>query len=698
MKPIIASSYVSDTDNPIKTPWGLTSNSNTVEYKMIDLNSLERIQDQIDSLNNQLIFDEDKSKRIKQAIKDLNNPLLEDAYSVDELVEYKKWYNQAAKNKLQISQTCKDWFEGIFALLIPFGVDYYKTKYRDTSLYNIKPVQFSIDILKEIAGFVDYFDLDVNTIIYNNLLIRINQKEMTKLKEVNTYTLQELKWYKFWYDDGLGVYKPSLNSKFKEALDEESKTEIVFDLDDLKLIKSCADNYYEYHVRDDYKMSIEEDNILDKLDARISFLRKKIIHQHTKDVFNQSIKTHATQEEKQEEMNTNSHDEKEIVANPFVEKQEEIWARDHIHIYTISDIYWISKWCEDKIKITKSIADKYRDASREIFKITGKKPEVTSSLPIVNVYVFFSLKELKEIRNYASMYYSSNEKTIEAKNTLYDINLRIKYLEKQSEEILNAVRKGYYETQNVMLETNSYHEEDIFWYTEWVLDKVYDKTISNIILSCSKALKEVDAASRFPDRVICYIDLKDLKEIRYYAMIHYNDMDHDFPDKKRLDEEMIALCRLDEKIAFMEEYRDARIKFQMEKEEKQNNSTETETNCKPATKLDCKSENSNAFIICECRGIATGMCDVELRLSNVIRECIEHGYGVEYKYNDNCITKGYIQSGEMIHNLKNDSISFKMKFVDTMNDGEFDIYSKVLDLKAIRFDDKTNTLYLQENA
>jgi hypothetical protein len=218
---------------------------------------------------------------------------------------------------------------------------------------------------------------------------------MTKLKEVNTYTLEELKWYKFWYDNR-AVIKPSLDSKFKEALDEESKTEIEFDLDDLKLIKSGADNYYNHNVRDDYKMSIEEDNILDKLDARISFLRK---------------------------------------------------------------------------------------------------------------------------------------------------------------------------------------------------------------------MKKV---------------------------------------------------------------------------------TESE--------LDCKSENPNAFIMCECRGIATGMCDIELRLSNVIRECIEHGYDVEYKYNDNYISKGYIQSGEMIHNLKNNTISFKIEFVSTNDDCEFDIYSKNLDLKAIRFDDKTNTLHLQENA
>lgn len=79
---------------------------------------------------------------------------------------------------------------------------------------------------------------------------------MTKLKDANTYTLEELKWYKFWCDS-ITVITPSLDSKFKEALDENSKTEIEFDLDDLKLIKSGADNYYEYHVRDDYKMSIE---------------------------------------------------------------------------------------------------------------------------------------------------------------------------------------------------------------------------------------------------------------------------------------------------------------------------------------------------------------------------------------------------------------------------------------------------------
>ena len=635
------------------------------------------------------------TERIKQAIKDLNESLPDDAYSVDELVEYKKWYSQAAKNKLQISQTCKDWFEGVFALLIPYGVDYYKTKYRDTSLYNIKPVNFSIDILKEIAGFgfAKHLEQDVNEIIYNNLIRRINQKEMTKLKEVNTYTLEEIKWYKFWYDSR-AVIKPSLDSKFKEALDEESKTEIEFDLDDLKLIKSGADNYYNYCVRDDYKMSIEEDDILDKLDARISFLRKKIIHQHTKDVFNSPVNSSA----EDEEIVSNAYvEEQETVFNAHVEEQEEKWTIMHLHTYSTTNIYWINKWCENILKVTESLKYKCDDASREIFKLTGKKPEAVDTIPYIDVYVFFSLKELKEIRNYASMYYSSNEKTVEAKDTLYDINLRIKYLEKQSEKILDALRKGYDETQAVMLETNTYNRNDIDWYAEWVLDKfLINNTISNIILCCMKTLNEADSTGKHPNTTICYMHLEDLKEIRKYVNIHYNDINHDFPDRKRSDKEIIALCRLDEKIAFMEEYKDAKLKFYVEKEEKMKK--EAETNCKPATEIGCKSENPNAFIMCECRGIATGMCDVELRLSNVIRECIKHGYDVEYKYNDNCISKGYIQSGEMIHNLKNNTVFFKIEFVSTNDDCEFDIYSKNLDLKAIRFDDKTNTLHLQQNA
>lgn len=247
-----------------------------------------------------------------------------------------------------------------------------------------------------------------------------------------------------------------------------------------------------------------------------------------------------------------------------------------------------------------------------------------------------------------------------------------------------------------MLETNTYNRNDIDWYAEWVLDKfLINNTISNIILSCMKTLNEADSTGKHPNATICYMHLEDLKEIRKYVNIHYYDLNHDFPDRKRSDKEIIALCRLDEKIAFMEEYKDAKLKFYVEKEERMKK--EAETNCKPATELDCKSENPNAFIMCECRGIATGMCDIELRLSNVIRECIEHEYDVEYKYNDNCITKGYIQSGEMIHNLKNNTVVFKIEFVPTNGDCEFDIYSKNLDLKAIRFDDKTNTLHLQQN-
>lgn len=144
----------------------------------------------------------------------------------------------------------------------------------------------------------------------------------------------------------------------------------------------------------------------------------------------------------------------ETVSNAYVDKQEEIWVKNHIYVYSISDIYWIDKWCENILKVTDSLKHKCRDASKEIFKITGKLPEATSDKLIVSVYVFFSLKELKEIRNYASMYYSSNVKTVEARNTLCDINLRIKYLENQ----LPTRQAIGYPSQNTM-NLNSYQKE-----------------------------------------------------------------------------------------------------------------------------------------------------------------------------------------------------------------------------------------------
>lgn len=68
MKPMLAGSYVFDTNNPIKTPWGLTSNNSKVNYKMIDLNSTEMSLQQLESLYNQMIFDEDTKKRVKEIL------------------------------------------------------------------------------------------------------------------------------------------------------------------------------------------------------------------------------------------------------------------------------------------------------------------------------------------------------------------------------------------------------------------------------------------------------------------------------------------------------------------------------------------------------------------------------------------------------------------------------------------------------
>ena len=499
---------------------------------------------------------------------------------------------------------------------------------------------------------------------------------MTKLKEANTYTLEELKWYKFWCGSNIAT-KPSLDSKFKEALDEESKTEIEFDLDDLELIKSSADNYYEYHVRDDYKMSIEEDDILDKLDARISFLRKKNIHQHTKDIFNSPVKSSAEDEE--------------TVSNAYVEEQEEKWTIMHLHTYSTTNIYWINKWCENILKVTESLKYKCDDASREIFKLTGKKPEAVDIIPYIDVYVFFSLKELKEIRNYASMYYSSNEKTVGARNTLYDINLRIKYLEKQSEKILDALRKGYSETQAVMLETNTYTRNDIDWYAEWVLDKLLiNNTISNIILGCMKTLNEDALAGKDPNKTLCWVNLKDLKEIRKYVNIHYYDLNHDFPDRKRSDKEIIALCRLDEKIAFMEEYEDAELKLYLEGEEKMKKEAESENKtCDRSLHSITPAER----ISCKCDYIACNICNNEKELVYIIKECIKQQYNVNYNCDNVDTFKGYITHGELINYVETDETKFYITIHTPADEGNLviDMLSEI-NLKTIKFEN--NILYI----
>lgn len=375
---------------------------------------------------------------------------------------------------------------------------------------------------------------------------------------------------------------------------------------------------------------------------------------------------------------------------------KENWSTNHIYIYTISDIYWINKWCENILKVTESIAYKCADADKEIFKITGKHSEATSSLPVVDVYVFFSLKELKEIRNYASMYYSSNIKTIEAKNTLYDINLRIKYLEKQSEKIIDTLRKSQDEVQKVMLDINRYHREDIFWYAEWVLDKpIIDKSIRNIILDCMRALDKVDDANRNPNTIICYISLKNLKEIRRYAMIHYHNLDHDFPNRNRSVEESIALCKLDERIAFKEEYKETRAKFQMEKEEKQKSSIEEEVGCRLKSELDCKSEDTCTVSKYEVRGITAAMYSTELRLLNFIKECIKQKYDVVYSCDDINAFKWYITHGECVSYIETNETKIYITIHIPYDGGNIVVdLLKEINLKSIRYEN--NTLYISK--
>lgn len=614
----------------------------------------------------------------------LNDSLPEDTYSVDELVEFKKWYNQAAKNKLQISKTCKDWFEGIFALLIPYGVDYYKTKYRDTSLYNIRPVNFSIDILKEIAGFTKHLKQDVNGIIYHNLIIRINQKEMTKLKEVNTYTLEELKWYKFWYDDRLTVIKPSLNSKFKEALDEESKTEIEFDLDDLKLIKSCADNYYKFHVRDDYKMSIEEDDILDKLDARISFLRKKIIHQYTKDVFNSPIKSSAEDEE--------------IVTNSYVEKQKDIYPIDYLYMYSATEIYWIGEWCKDIIKVTSSIKAKLQDIGKEIFKTTGKLADDSSNFTTNIVYVYFTLNELKEIRNYASLYqYSSNPIPVKAETTLNLINTKIDYLENQKNKIFDVLKSGCRESHQLTHELHTYTKDDIFWYAEWALDGcevIYPMLHKKII----KGLKLTENSNEIYQYY--FFKLHELQDIRFYTISYYHTLNHDQPDKKRTIEESIVLCRLDQKIEFIKEWEDTKLKLYLEGEEKMKNKPELENNvCDERGLTTLQPITLDEIISCKCDNISCNICNNEMELAHIVKKCIEHKCNVEYKVKNGVTIKGYITHGELINYIENENTKLYIRINIPDNDEGNDDGTLIINLleeinlKTLAF--KDNTLLLQ---
>lgn len=65
---MLAGSYVSDTNNPIKTSWDLTNDNGKVNYKMIDLNSTYRSLQQLESLNNQMMFDVDTKKRVREIL------------------------------------------------------------------------------------------------------------------------------------------------------------------------------------------------------------------------------------------------------------------------------------------------------------------------------------------------------------------------------------------------------------------------------------------------------------------------------------------------------------------------------------------------------------------------------------------------------------------------------------------------------
>ena len=254
-------------------------------------------------------------------------------------------------------------------------------------MIDLNSIDRSLDQLKQLNNQL-IFDEDRSEKIKKRL------KEMT-----NTYTLEELKWYNIWCDkpciallpyeqEVIGKVANKLANKLSEALDEESKTEIDFDLDELTYIKICANNYYGVNLKTD-----EDTIVLNKLDAKIHCLKYNNI------------------------------------TNSYVDKPEEKWAKSHLNVYSLSEIDCFDNWCEHQVVISASLYNKLVDAYGKIATDSTK-----------DIHIQFTLKELKELSNYAKIYHYDAKLSIEEENVLYNLKLRIKYLEKQ-EKMNNSTEK-----------------------------------------------------------------------------------------------------------------------------------------------------------------------------------------------------------------------------------------------------------------
>lgn len=382
--------------------------------------------------------------------------------------------------------------------------------------------------------------------------------------------------------------------------------------------------------------------------------------------------------------------------------------KDYLYIYSTTEIYWIGEWCKGIIKITESISNKLYDVGKEIFKMTGKLPDDTNNFATNIVYVYFTLNELKEIRNYASLYkYPSNSIPIKAETTLNLVNAKIDYLEKQKNKILDVLKSGCRESYQTTHEFHTYTKADMFWYAEWALDKcktLYPELYKKLIKGFKLTEKSDEIYQYY------FFKLHELQNIRHYTLGYYHALNHDQPDRKRSVEESIALCRLDEKIEFIKEWEDAKLKHYLEGEERMNNSTENQEEMKCETPYSKKAINQSWEALHKpdtsdlfpsinqlCDNITDAMWVNEDTLVNIARECIVNKYNIEYKFKGGVTIKGYITHGEVINYIENGitKLYITINIPDEHEDDGTLIINLLeeINLKTLAF--KDNTLFLQ---
>ena len=256
--------------------------------------------------------------------------------------------------------------------------------------------------------------------------------------------------------------------------------------------------------------------------------------------------------------------------------------------------------------------------------------------------------------------------------------------------IVNYRLEMYYHRFFDNHEFHTYTKADIFWYAEWALDncKILFPELYKKIIKGLKLTKESGEIYQY-----YFFRLHELQNIRYYTLRYYHTLNHDQPDRKRSVEESIALCRLDEKIEFLEEWKNIQLKIYLEGEKRMKKVTESENNA-----CDKSIENLHPItpaerISCKCDYITCNICNSEKELVYVIKECIKQQYDVNYNCVDVNTFKGYITHGELINYVETDETKFYITIHTPADEGNLviDMLSEI-NLKTIKFEN--NILYI----